>query len=262
MSIIRIINYVTYTPQQYTEIFHLVFLRHLESKLAKNLYALKGGCNLRFFFKSIRYSEDIDFDVKTVAIETLRAKVSKILRSPPFEQTLRSHDIEISHLSESKQTGTTQRWKLGLRVRGSTIALPTKIEFSRRKMEGKIVFEPVDPDLIRSYHLYPVMTNHYDLETAFRQKIDALILRTGLQTRDIFDLKLLLERGADLKLISPYISKKIDLAIERIDECHFSDFKGQVVAYLAFDYQNYYDSPKIWQSIQYTLINSLKTLKK
>ncbi|MEK7790840.1 MAG: hypothetical protein AAB309_04360, partial [Deltaproteobacteria bacterium] len=66
----------------------------------------------------------------------------------------------------------------------------------------------------------------------------------------------------DLKLISPYISKKIDLAIERIDECHFSDFKGQVVAYLAFDYQNYYDSPKIWQSIQYTLINSLKTLKK
>jgi predicted nucleotidyltransferase component of viral defense system len=26
----------------------------------KTLYALKGGCNLRFFFDSVRYSEDID----------------------------------------------------------------------------------------------------------------------------------------------------------------------------------------------------------
>ena len=26
----------------------------------KSLFALKGGCNLRFFLKSIRYSENID----------------------------------------------------------------------------------------------------------------------------------------------------------------------------------------------------------
>ena len=31
---------------------------------------VKGGCNLRFFFDSVRYSEDIDFDVAVIARET------------------------------------------------------------------------------------------------------------------------------------------------------------------------------------------------
>jgi predicted nucleotidyltransferase component of viral defense system len=51
------------TIQSNIELFHLLFLRQIEGKLDKKLYALKGGCNLRFFFKSIRYSEDIDFDI-------------------------------------------------------------------------------------------------------------------------------------------------------------------------------------------------------
>ena len=39
---------------EYIERFHLLFLAQLGQKLDKRFYALKGGCNLRFFFKSIR----------------------------------------------------------------------------------------------------------------------------------------------------------------------------------------------------------------
>ena len=66
--------------QAYIELFHLLFLRQLEGKLDKKLYALKGGCNLRFYFKSIRYSEDIDFDVSIISKETLENKINKILQ--------------------------------------------------------------------------------------------------------------------------------------------------------------------------------------
>src|SRR3989338_3478036 len=119
-----------HTPKQTIELFHLLFLKYLESKLDKTLYALKGGANLRFFFKSIRYSEDIDFDTKTIAKNTLRQKITKLLKSQPFEQILYSQGIEITHLTEAKQTDTTQRWKLTLQVKNTSLPLPTKIEFS------------------------------------------------------------------------------------------------------------------------------------
>ena len=51
------------SARQSIELFHLVFLRALVAKGEdKTLIALKGGCNLRFYFDSVRYSEDIDFD--------------------------------------------------------------------------------------------------------------------------------------------------------------------------------------------------------
>ena len=56
----------------YIERFHLLFLVQLGQKLDKRFYALKGGCNLRFFLKSIRYSEDMDLDVQTIPVSELR----------------------------------------------------------------------------------------------------------------------------------------------------------------------------------------------
>jgi hypothetical protein len=56
------------------------------------LRPLKGGSNLRFFFRSVRYSEDIDFDVIVVAKGTLKKKVDRLLRSPTVIAPLR-HEI-------------------------------------------------------------------------------------------------------------------------------------------------------------------------
>src|SRR5262245_5346720 len=118
------------SARQVVEAFHLIFLRALIAKGEdKALIALKGGCNLRFYFGSVRYSEDIDFDVVVIAKDTLRNKVERLLRSPLVITPLKTKGIEIGELSATKQTDTTQRWKIGLRVAGSSVALRTKVEF-------------------------------------------------------------------------------------------------------------------------------------
>lgn len=67
------------TPRKCVEIFHLSFLDLFGRKTNKQLYALKGGCNLRFYFNSFRYLEDMDIDVQTIAKNTLAKKVDSIL---------------------------------------------------------------------------------------------------------------------------------------------------------------------------------------
>ena len=49
---------------QIIELFHVAFLDVLSSRLDPARYVLKGGTNLRYFFESLRYSEDIDLDMK------------------------------------------------------------------------------------------------------------------------------------------------------------------------------------------------------
>ncbi len=235
--------------RQRIEIFHLLFLRHLEQKLDKNLYALKGGCNLRFFFKSIRYSEDIDLDIRTIARETLRHKITNILNSIPFTNSLKSQGIELVHCVESKQSDTTQRWKCGLKIENAAMAIPTKIEFSRRNMTEASIFEPIDKTLIQQYKLYPVLTNHYVVSAAFHQKVNALIFRTETQARDVFDLKLLLDRGFS-PASKELHSLDINRAVANLEIVQFSDFKSTVVAYLLDEYQEYYNNPSVWQQLK------------
>lgn len=239
------------------ELFHLLFLRQLEGKLDKKLYALKGGCNLRFYYKSIRYSEDIDFDVATISKTTLGNKVNKILGDIGFKKILQNKRIEIIQSNPAKQTETTQRWKILLRMEDSTVSIPTKIEFSRRKMDNGVAYDAIDSDVINQYNLYPILCNHYERDAAFSQKISALINRTETQARDIFDLKWLLDQKANAKL-TPFSQEEINTAIENIHGINHTDFKGQVIAYLMEEYQRFYDSPKKWDEIRTQVITALR----
>ncbi len=45
------------------ECFHLAFLATLRASVQPQRYVLKGGANLRYFYASNRYSEDIDLDI-------------------------------------------------------------------------------------------------------------------------------------------------------------------------------------------------------
>src|SRR5580658_1626074 len=97
---------------QAIELFHLVFVAHFGRRVAKALFAIKGGCNLRFFCRSIRFSQDIDFDIRTMARATLENNVDSLLKSTVFVQTLRTKQLEIEHVTSAKQTDTTQRWEI------------------------------------------------------------------------------------------------------------------------------------------------------
>src|SRR6266481_2700969 len=93
------------SARQSIEMFHLVFLRALAAKGDdKGLFTLKGGCNLRLFFGSVRYSEDIDIDVSVIAKGTLKNKVDRLLHAPTVVGPLKTHSIEISDISAPKQT--------------------------------------------------------------------------------------------------------------------------------------------------------------
>jgi len=245
------------TIQVNIELFHLLFLRQLEGKLDKKLYALKGGCNLRFFFKSIRYSEDIDFDIAIISKATLENKINKIFASLDFKRILQSKEIEIISANPVKQTETTQRWKLLLRIRNSAVSIPTKIEFSRRKIDTGVIYTAVDNDVINQHRLYPIICNHYERDTAFAQKINALINRTETQARDIFDLKWLLDQGANTNS-NTFSQEEILTAIDNALSINYADFKGQVVAYLMEEYLPFYDSPEKWAEIRKQVVTALQ----
>src|SRR3989337_2727892 len=230
---------INYTTIQYVELFHLLFLDQLGRKLDKRVYALKGGCNLRFFMKSIRYSEDMDIDIQTIPPtipkDKLRNTVAGILKSKPFAQILQIHSIMIGRWSEPKQTATTQRWKVGLSIYGSNIELPTKIEFSRRGMKGHTVFEAVDPALVRYYRLKYSVTLHPSSCRAYEQKVEALVTRTTTQARDIFDLNLLLTAGLDRKISNSRLRSRLSEAEANVMSVTFDIFKSQVLSYLPPD---------------------------
>lgn len=250
-----------WTERQSIEIFHLLFLRAFGARVDKALFALKGGCNLRFFLKSIRYSEDMDLDIQTMAVGTLQNNVNRLLEAPGFIQQLRAQGLELAGTTRPKQTSTTQRWKLSLRITDSGAQVPTKIEFSRRGLAGDKVVEPVDPGVIRHYRLYPVILQHYTVHTAFAQKVLALALREQVQSRDVFDLKLLLDAGGAAQPLPATAAAKLDAAIENAFAVDYDAFAGQVLAYLEPEYQDHYRSKRAWNELQEQVVAGLLALR-
>ena len=74
---------------QLREVFHFCFLHRLLKISDINLYVLKGGVNLRFFFGSPRYSEDMDLDVVAGNVGTLKKNGYKILKDAAFLRSLK-----------------------------------------------------------------------------------------------------------------------------------------------------------------------------
>jgi predicted nucleotidyltransferase component of viral defense system len=251
-----------WNERQAIEIFHLLFLRAFGARVDKALFALKGGCNLRFFLRSIRYSEDLDLDIHTMSVGMLRHNVSRLLEAPSFAQTIRAQGIEIAKAPAPKQTETTQRWKLTLRIIDSGAEVFTKIEFSRCALDDKKAVEAVDAEIIRTYRLYPVILQHYTVQTAFAQKVAALALRKQAQSRDIFDLKLLFDAGGAAPPLQASASVNLSTAIDNALAVDYDAFAGQVLAFLEPDYQKHYRNRTAWAELQGQVVGGLQALRK
>jgi len=249
---------VSLNLRQSIEVFHLIMLDHIGRKLDKKKWSLKGGCNLRFFFKSPRYSDDMDLDVHDIPVVSLREKINSIISGRPFKTILEVRGIAIEHVTEHKQTETTQRWKFGLMVPHLALPIPTKLEFSRRGLESGSVFEPVSPEIVRLYELPPLMVNHYAAPIVWQQKISAILSRTTSQARDVFDLHLLLAAGlASAAALTKYGKPDIAQIRENILAVDFGQFKSQVISYLEPDLQPRYDSEETWDAMRWRIIEAL-----
>jgi len=250
---------------QLREVFHLEFLRWLGRKLKPGAYAVKGGVNLRFFFKSFRYSEDMDMDARGIEVAQLKDTVMKIITSPVFQDNLKSFGIASitpPDIAKAKQTETTQRFKLHL-VLPSGEDLFTKIEFSRRGFAGNTVVEAVDNAILRAYKLAPVLAPHYDIHAAVAQKTRALADRATVQARDIFDLYVLSSQyPADAKNPDQIDPGVITKACERVFEVEFGQFRDTVVSYLSAEDQAVYARPQAWEEIRLKTTQFIEELRK
>jgi hypothetical protein len=245
--------------QATVEHFHLQFCRLFMSGPDRTTFAIKGGCNLRFFFESIRYSEDIDIDVVGhIADHVLRDRVTKTLRSQPLASVLQSRGIRIERVTAPKQTETTQRWKVELAVQGHAFPLHTKIEFSRRPQRDAAVVERISLGLARMQGVVPFVAAHYPVPAAVRQKVRALVGRAATQTRDVFDLATLFARpGGDATTLPP-VKDMLPAAIDLVASLTYAQYKSQVVGYLVPDQASAYSTPEAWETIQLDVITVLE----
>ena len=246
-------NNLILSPLQIREVFHLEFLRWFTRKPEAGHSCLKGGVNLRLFFRSIRYSEDMDMDITGVRVERLKKTVMEILSTRGFSDSLKSFGIErivSPDLLKAKQTETTQRFKIHLLTSGGE-DLFTKIEFSRRGLKGSRVVEPVSREILRAYKMAPLLVPHYAAASAVRQKIQMLAERSVLQARDIFDLFVLSSQyggsGREHLQMGRAIFKT---AHENIFRVEFPRFRDTVVAYLEAEDQKTYSTPAVWDEIK------------
>jgi hypothetical protein len=117
-------------------------------------------------------------------------KLGKTARTKAAKRAIRSKPrkaLKTAQATTPKQTDTTQRWKMSLKVKGLRDLVHTRIEFSRRATVGEeSVLEPVSRQIADSYGSGPFSVSHYKLADSIAQKIEAMAHRQ--KTRDLFDL--------------------------------------------------------------------------
>ena len=224
-----------FTHRQQREIFHLLFLEWLLKIADPRAFVLKGGINLRFFFGSPRYSEDMDLDVLAGAVGTLRKNGYRILQDPAFARALSTYGIDeviVGDPAKAKHTATTQRFRARLVTAGGE-SLPTKVEFSRRGATGERVMGTTDPAIAQRYRRLSFPCMHYSAAAACRQKMLALATRRQPQARDAFDLYILWLGGhAQPGLAGLLTPAEREQAARTLLGFTYADYAGQVLDYL------------------------------
>jgi len=257
---------IIFTSLQIREIFHLEFLRWFGRSVKLEHYAVKGGVNIRFFFQSMRYSEDMDLDIAGIGINALKDAVMRILQARSFAESLQPFGIKSvipPDIVKAKQTQTTQRFKVHL-ITFSGEDLFTKVEFSRRGFTGKTVVGSVPAALMRQYKLPPLLVSHYEAGAAIAQKINALACRKAVQARDIFDLYILRPQaeGTVSGLFKSSGKTTLKDAVARIYEVDFEMFRDTVTAYLSPQDQELYGTASVWEEIRLNVVHFLEEAQK
>ncbi len=245
------------------EAFHFCFLERLLGLADARLFVVKGGVNLRFFFHSPRYSEDMDIDVLAGAVTTLKKNGYKILGDAAFQRSLRTFGIDaidVNDPDKAKHTETTQRFRCTL-VRASGVRLPTKVEFSRRSDDpgDEAITEFVDTSIARRYQKLAFQCSHYSGSAAVVQKVAALAGRTVTQARDVFDLGILIRGGHFAEAARRNLLQRAPVsdAIECLAALRWAEYEGQVVEFLEVGSRVEFGTRAAWESLQSSVFEAL-----
>ena len=241
------------------EVFHLSLLRFLVRALPVEGFVLKGGSNLRFFFRSDRYSEDMDLDVQGVEVHVLRDKVMDALDSDALRDAMSTYgvmEIVPPDLHHAKQTEPVQRFKIHL-ITDAGVDLFTKVEFSRRGISGKITTEGVSTERLRQYRMPPLVVPHYTAGAALLQKLVALRDRQVPEARDVFDANLLrTQTEADVEGVEDeFTPEDRERVRDRILAISFEEYRDKVLAFLHPDDRAGYDARPVWDEMRLNVID-------
>lgn len=245
------------TQAQIIEIFHLLFLRVMAAGNAE-WFTLKGGANLRYFFASPRYSNDIDLDFAYRDSWAVAKAVEAALEGKAMSMLTRASSLSIGEKTAPKQTSTTLRWKIGLRAPEHQDLIRTKIEFSRRGTESiDAEFAVVPDDIVRPYGLQSPTVHHYRETAAIDQKVAALALRRETKARDIFDLDLLFrQRRSAQPRLTGLDATHASAAAARALEIPFANFRSEVAPFLDAEFAILYDA-QVWDAMCLRLAETL-----
>ena len=252
-----------YTGRELREAFHLQFLSRLLKLSDPRLYVLKGGANLRFFHASPRYSEGMDLDVLGGAVSTLRKNGYRILSDSAFRRSLAALgvvDVEVNDPERAKHTPTTQRFRARV-VTVAGEALPTKVEFSRRRQGAasqSIVTGTVSPDRTGRYRQLAFQCQHYSGAAQAEQKLAALAGRSEPQVRDVFDLYVLWLGGQwDDTLGRSLSAATRERALDVLVSFSYADYADQVLDYLEPESRAEYEGVDRWNDLCAALMGLL-----
>jgi len=165
----------------YREYCQNLFLSFLYQENDSNNIQFKGGTALRIYYKSPRYSEDLDFSVFKLNKKQVEDKMLSVLFN--LEKANLKPELE-----ESKETGGGYLANLTLLIGENKVKI--SLQASRRKMayaQPNLVL--INNDFIPPYTIY--LLNEKDL---IKEKLEAAVTRS--KPRDFFDIYFLLRKGS------------------------------------------------------------------
>jgi predicted nucleotidyltransferase component of viral defense system len=221
------------------ELIHLLILQELADVRRGGGVIVKGGVNLRLFFGSPRYSEDMDLDGNADGSAEIRACIERLFDDRDFTRRLQAFGIRGVDPGQgsNKDTETTYRCKFGV-IGGGGVRYPTKVEVSFREHNAvdEVVAATPPQAVLDAYGLQGFEVRHYALDAAVRQKIQALAGRREAQARDVFDLCVLVPgapAGALLDSLSETVLlDHLEVAHDRALTISYDEYRGQVIEFL------------------------------
>ena len=251
-------------PVEIAEGFHLLFLQALATRANPAAWALKGGGNLRFFYASERFSEDIDLDTFDIEPWAFQERVDQTLASDLLKRTLGTLGSRIEYVDPKERSETKSKWVLGLRHLSETEPVYTQIEVSHREYpyrEFAKVESVAEAAVVRyAAALRRPTVGHYLPRAAVAQKIDALWGRDVRQPRDVFDLDLLFRIAPDGLSRGEVDEAGLRAATTRLFEIGYDEYRAKVLSFIEPDALPLYEPMEVWEGMQMTVAERLEGL--
>ena len=249
------------------EAVHVFLLKRLEGLSEPGKIVVKGGVNLRLFFGSVRYSEDIDLDGDPSASVAIKDVICGMFEDRATIRELRKLGIRGLDPGEgpNKDTETTYRHKFGV-LTGGGVRYPTKVEVSfRPRYDGdEILTSEPSPDVVRPYlgENFSLVLSHYGRGAAVRQKVLALAGRQFVQARDVYDLNVLAPSGQAAEAVGSLAHEVDDEILQRAHdrtlEISYDEYRGQVVEFLPGGVRADHKLDVVWDEMRLNVASLLE----